>query len=58
MKEPPITNVDGFKLKGALNSLYFEFVYRKSHTIKDDTMLKLIYATKCSNIHMHHQIHS
>ena len=35
-----------------------EFEYRKSRTIKGDIMLKLIYATKCSNIHMHHQIHS
>ena len=36
----------------------FEFEYRKSHTIKRDTILKLICATKCSNIHMHPQIHS
>ena len=48
----------------ALNSkdvqilLYFEFEYRKNHTIEGDTMLKLICATKCSNIHMHPQIHS
>ena len=32
--------------------------YRKSRTIKGDTMLKLICATKCSNIHIHSQIHS
>ena len=57
-EEPPITNVDGFKLKGGLNFLYFEFEYRKSRTIKGDTMLKLICATKCSNIDMHPQIHS
>ena len=25
---------------------------------KGDTMLKLTYATKCSNLHMHPQIHS
>ena len=30
----------------------------KSCTIKGDTMLKLIYATKCSNNLMHPQIHS
>ena len=58
IEEPPITNVDGFKLKGGLNFLYFEIEYRKSHTIKGDTMLKLICATKCSNIHMHPQIRS
>ena len=28
--------------------LYFEFEYRKSRTIKGDTMLKPICATKCS----------
>ena len=38
--------------------LYLEFEYRKSRTIKGDTMLKLICATKCSNIHMHPRIHS
>ena len=38
--------------------LYLEFEYRKSHTIKGDTMLKLICATKCSNNHKHPQIHS
>ena len=57
-EEPPITNVDGFKLKGGIILLYFEFEYTKSHTIKGDTMLKLTCATKCSNIHMHPQIHS
>ena len=30
----PIINVDGFKLKGGLNSFYIEFEYRKSRTIK------------------------
>ena len=58
MKEPPITNVDGFKLKRGLNVLYFEFEYRKMRTIKGGTMVKLICATKCSNIYMHHQINS
>ena len=38
--------------------LYLEFEYRKSRTIKGDTMLKLICATKCSNNHKHPQIHS
>ena len=38
--------------------LYHEFEYRKSHTIKGDTMLKLVCATKCSNNHKHPQIHS
>ena len=38
--------------------LYLKFEYRKSHTIKGDTMLKLICATKCSNNHKHPQIHS
>jgi len=33
--------------------LYLEFEYRKNHTIKGDTMLKLICATKCSNNHKH-----
>ena len=32
--------------------LYLKFEYRKSRTIKGDTMLKLICATKCSNIHL------
>ena len=36
----------------------FEFEYRKSRTIKGDTMLKLICATKYSNNHKHPQIHS
>ena len=42
----------------------FKFFYilnlstEKSRTIKGDTMLKPICATKCSNIHMHPQIHS
>ena len=53
MEEPPITNVDGFKFKGGLNYLYFEFEYRKSHTIKGDTMLKLTCATKCSILHIY-----
>ena len=53
MEEPPIINVDGFKLKGGLNSLYFEFEYKKSHTIKGDTMLKLTCVTKCSVLHIH-----
>ena len=44
--------------KEVLILLYFEFEYRKNRTIKRDTMLKLIYATKCSNNHMHPQIHS
>ena len=38
--------------------LYIEFEYRKSRTIKGDTKLKLIYATKCSNNHVHPQIHT
>ena len=38
--------------------LYLEFEYRKSRTIKGDTMLKLICATKCSNNHKHPQIHN
>ena len=38
--------------------LYHELEYRKSRTIKGDTMLKLICATKCSNNHKHPQIHS
>ena len=38
--------------------LYLEFEYKKSRTIKGDTMLKLICATKCSNNHKHPQIHS
>ena len=38
--------------------LYIEFEYRKSRTIKEDAMLKLTCATKCSNIHMYPQIHS
>ena len=33
--------------------LYLEFEYRKNCTIKGDTMLKLICATKCSNNHKH-----
>ena len=32
--------------------LYIEFEYRKSRTIKGGTILKLICATKCSNIHI------
>ena len=62
MKEPPITNVDGFKFKGGLNSFIFfnlfEFEYRKSRTIKGNTIFKLTWATKCSNIHMHPHIYS
>ena len=38
--------------------LYLEFEYRKSCTIKGNTMLKLICATKCLNNHIHPQIHS
>ena len=38
--------------------LYLEFEYRKRYTIKGGTMLKLICETKCSNNHMHPQIHS
>ena len=38
--------------------LYFKFKYRKSRTIKEDTMFKLICATNCSNNHKHPQIHS
>ena len=43
----PNYNVDGFKLKGGLIFLYFEFEYRKSRTINGDTILKLTCATKC-----------
>ena len=38
--------------------LYLEFEYSKNYTIKGDIMLKLIYATKYSNNHKHHQIYS
>ena len=57
-EEPPIANVMASNSKEVSILLYFEFEYKKSHTIKGDTMLKLICATKCSNIHMHPQIHS
>ena len=36
--------------------LYFEFEYRKSCTIKGDTMLELTCATKCSILHLHPQL--
>ena len=58
IEELPITNVDGFKLKGGLNSLYFEFEYKKSRTIKGETMLKPTCATKCSILHIHPQLFS
>jgi hypothetical protein len=48
--------VDGFKLKGDLDSLYFEFEYRKSRTIKGDIILMLNYATKCSILHIDPQL--
>ena len=38
-------------LKGGLFHLYFETKYRKSHTIKGDTMLKSTCTTKCSILH-------
>ena len=38
--------------------LYLKFEYRKSCTIKGDTMLKLICATKCSNNHKHPRIYN
>jgi hypothetical protein len=34
MVEPPITKGCGIRLKGAYNSFYFEFKFRKSRTIK------------------------
>ena len=57
-EEPPITKGDGIMLKGGLFYFIFKFEYRKSRTIKGGTVLKLICATKCSNNHMHPQIHS
>ena len=47
-EEPLITNVNS---KEVYILLYFEFEYRKSRTIKGDTMLKPTYATKCSILH-------
>jgi len=59
MVEPPITKDDGMELRGVYFISYFEIEYRKSRTIKGDTIHKLECATKCSYLHkIHPQSHS
>ena len=58
MEEPQLQMLMASNSKEVEILLYFEFEYRKGRTIKGDTMLKLICATKYSNIPMHPQIHS
>ena len=54
MVEPPITKDDGIDLKGVYFISYFEIEYRKSRTVKGDTIHKLECVTKCSYLHKIH----
>jgi hypothetical protein len=56
-EEPPISNIDGFKLKGGLNSFIFWIWVWECRTIKGDIINLLKCVTKCSNpIHIHPQL--
>ena len=54
MVKPPIIKDDGMELKGIYFISYFDIEYRKSHTIKGDTIHKLECATKCSYLYKMH----
>jgi hypothetical protein len=50
-RSPQLQKMTASSLKEVYFVLYFEFEYRKSRTIKGDTMLMLTCATQCSILH-------